>query len=88
MFKSGERGIVAKLFLGVAHCLGGVRDKKIRCGAGDEGWGWDGSTKEQTTAKDSPGPVALPHRLVSQVGRPLEGEGTRMAARKARDRGK
>lgn len=37
-------------------------------------------------SRNSPGLVALPDRLVFRSGRSLEGEGTRMAARKARDR--
>lgn len=44
----------------------------------------NGAVKEA----NSPGPVALPGRLVSRIGRPLDGEGTKRAAQKARDRGR
>lgn len=51
-------------------------------------WKEMGGQAAQHKGANLPGPVALPDRLVSRIGRSLEDEGTRMAARKARDRGR
>lgn len=65
----------------------GLERDKSECGA-DQIWDTELQAEEDGEAgADSPGPVALPDRLVSRR-RSLEGEGTRMAARKARDRGR
>lgn len=59
---------------------------KVHEGGQERDFGAAGTAEEEENG-NSPGPVALPDRLVSRR-RPLEGEGTRMAARKARDRRK